>query len=281
LSFGEFRFLEEEMIEADFHVHTNFSTDSRTSPEAQIERAIELGFHTICITDHNDVQYPSRIVGPEYQLDAENYIKKIREMQAKYPGKIDVRLGVELGLQSQIAPEIKDFIKRHNVFDFVIGSSHLVHGKDPTQPSFWAGKTEQEGYRDYFESILENVKTFDEFSIYGHMDYVVRYSKSQSKSFNFDEFRPLFEEILRTIIGKGKGIEANTAGIRYIGYPHPCIEILKLYRELGGEIVTVGSDSHVPQYIGYGFDRAAELLKSVGFKYYTTFKDMKPKFWEL
>ena len=97
--------------------------------------------------------------------------------------------------------------------------------------------------------------------------------------YTFRKYGDVLEEILRTLIEKGKGLECNTNGLRVgLGAPNPSLEILKRYREMGGEILTIGSDSHFPEYLGYGFDRVGDMLKSCGFQYYTVFVNRKPEF---
>ena len=134
--------------------------------------------------------------------------------------------------------------------------------------------------KEYFESILENVKAFKKYNVYGHLDYVVRYGKN--KYFDFNDYKDVFKEILIIIIENGKGIEVNTAGLRKnLGYPHPHKDILKMYKDLGGEIITVGSDAHFSEHIAYKFDEAREYLKQVGFRYYTVFENQDSKFLKL
>lgn len=118
-----------------------------------------------------------------------------------------------------------------------------------------------------------------DFDVLGHMDYVVRYGKEKEKSYFLQDYAEITDEILRSLIMQGKGIELNTAGFKYgLGFAHPHISILKRYKELGGEVITVGSDAHQPENIAYDFDRAKEVLKDSGFKYYTEFKGRKPIF---
>ena len=149
-------------------------------------------------------------------------------------------------------------------------------------PEYFYDKTETEGYRLYFESILDNVTCIKDYDVYGHLDYVVRYGPSKSGNYIFKDYSDVFEAILKQIISDGKGIEINTGGLyKGLTFPHPKIEILKLYKELGGELITIGSDAHTPNYIGYGFDTAENLLKECGFKYYCTFKARKPIFHNL
>ncbi|MDR1391593.1 MAG: histidinol-phosphatase HisJ family protein [Clostridiales bacterium] len=269
------------MISADLHVHTNFSSDSNTSVEMQIEKAASIGLQTICITDHQDFDYPSRIQGPEYQLDVNKYFKKMNDMKNIYKEKIEVLTGVELGLMPNLKEKIQNFTKKYD-FDFLIGSSHLVNGKDPYFRSFYENRIEKEAYNEYFISILENVKKFDEYNIYGHLDYVVRYGPNKNKFFEFKDYAETIEEILKIIISKGKGIEINTSGLlRSLGYPHPHGEILKMYKKLGGEIITIGSDAHVSENIGFEFNTIENLLKNYGFKYYVVFRKRTPTFYKI
>lgn len=270
------------MIKADFHVHSEFSSDSKAGLSSIIERAIELDMDTICITDHHDMDYQKTVNNPlSFQLDVDRYIMAMEEIKKKYCSKIDILTGVELGLMSYLKDEIHKLVEEYK-FDFIIGSSHLVKGKDPYFKSFYEGRTEQQAYAEYFESILENVKSINDYNVYGHLDYVVRYGPNKNKYFKVSDYEDTLEEALKVIIQNGKGIEINTAGLRKgLGYVHPHKDILKLYKSLGGEIVTVGSDAHIPEDIGYGFKDAACLLQEVGFEYYTVFKNQQPEFYKI
>ncbi len=272
------------MIITDMHVHSHFSSDSNEAPEAIIETAIAKKFSYVYFTDHHDMDFPVSKEEPDmdFQLDFESYIKKLYELKEIYNKKIEVRFGVEQGICPQTAPHIASLSNQYP-FDFIIGSSHLtsLNNGDPYHPSYYEGKTNIEAYRQYFMSEVENVKLTDGFDVYGHLDYAVRYCPDKSFVYRFDDYRDIFEALLKLLIEKGKGIEINTAGIAKIGFPHPHIEALKLYKELGGEIITIGSDAHKKEDIGFGFDVAEELLQHVGFQYYTVFKERKPKFIKL
>ncbi len=269
------------MIRADYHVHSCFSSDSETPIKDIIETAISRGFDTICITDHNDIDFPVTDEGMDFQLDIEKYVAIVSALKNEYKNKITVCLGIEMGLMSHISEEVKKCVNSQP-FDFVIGSSHLVNKADPYYPEYYEGRTEVEAYRAYFESILENAKVIKDYDVYGHLDYVVRYGPTQNKNFKYDDYADIFEEILKQLITDGKGIEINTGGLyKNLGYPHPHMDILKRYRELGGEIVTIGSDGHTTDKIGYGFDKAEQYLLEAGFEYYTIFKGRKPEFRKL
>ena len=270
-----------KLLKADFHVHTEFSNDCSVKVESQIERAINLDLEYICFTDHCDMDYPSTYKESKYMLDTKSYIEKINLLKERYKSKIKVICGVEIGLMPYLKKRLNEYTNNYN-FDFIIGSSHLVRGKDPAITDFFAGRDEKAAFMDYFESILENVKTFKNYNVYGHLDYVVRYGPNKNKYFDFNDYKDLFEEILKIIIRNEKGIEINTAGLRKnLGYPHPHQDILKMYKDLGGEIITVGSDAHFPEHIAYKFDEAKEYLKEAGFRYYTVFENQEAKFLKL
>lgn len=259
------------MITADFHTHTSFSTDSDEPMEAAVAAMIDMGLKTVCFTEHMDMDYP----GGEFLLDTAAYREKLMQLKEQYTGRLEILFGVELGLMDYLAPRLREYLEEWD-FDFVIGSSHLVDGIDPYEPEYFGRYGDFNGILRYFESILANIKAFDNFDVYGHLDYVVRYSAA--KSYRPADYRELLDEILKTLISMGKGIELNTAGLKYgLGYAHPHPEILRRYRELGGEIITVGSDGHRAEHYAWDFNRAADILKSAGFEYYTVFRMRKPR----
>ena len=264
------------MIYSDYHMHTNYSSDSDATVESMIEKAISLGLKEIAITDHLDYQYPD----PEFPflLDYDAYTAKINDMKQKYDGKIIIRKGVEFGLQAHIKKETDDFYK-NGTFDFVIGSTHCVKGLELYGNYFYNGKTQHNAYLEYFEDLYNNVKIYDCFNVYGHMDYVNRYGNYDNRNLNYIEFREIIDEILKLLIKKDKGIELNTSGIKYgLGYIHPKIEIIKRYKELGGEIITIGSDAHSPEYVASHIKDAYEILRNVGLKAFTIFEKQQPYF---
>lgn len=263
----------------DTHMHCSFSGDCDSTPQSMIQAAISKGLSGICFTDHMDYDYPQYPDNPVFfEFDLHEYNTVIHSLQARYAGQIPVLYGIELGLQPHLADRHTQLL-RDNSFDFVIGSSHVVNGKDPYYASYYEGRTEREAYLEYFMSILENIQAFHDFDVYGHIDYVVRYGPDKNTFYSYAEYADIIDEILKLLIRFGKGMEVNTAGFRYgLGQPNPCEDILKRYRELGGEILTLGADAHAPEHIAYDFNRLPQLLKSCGFSYYTVFKNRKASF---
>lgn len=267
-------------MRADVHMHTNFSHDSQATPEEMIRGAISKGLEMICFTDHYDKDNLSW--GPEDIFEPEAYFAGLRPLQEKYRDRIDVRIGVELGLQPHLGDFYHEFVAEYP-FDFVIGSLHSIRREDIVygmehNPEF-RQMTDREFYRITLEEMLEDVKVSRDFDVLGHMDYMVRYGKEREKEYSYARYADLIDEILRTVIEKGKGIEVNMAGFKYgLPFAHPHPDVLRRYRELGGEILTVGADGHRPEHIAYDYGKVSEILKSCGFRYYTEFAGRKPVF---
>ena len=257
---------------ADCHLHTKFSDDSDTLPEAMAERALALGMSEICITDHYDMDFP----GGEFSLDTGSYQKALQALRQKYEGRLNIYTGVELGLQPQLHEKISRYLKEFS-FDYVIGSVHLVKGHDPYERDS-LDMTDEEMYREYFRFTLENVESVAGFHSLGHLDYAVRYGYDRGSSYSYRKYADLIDEILKALIRKDIALEVNTGGLRYgLGFPNPHPDVLRRYRELGGTMVTLGSDAHKPDGMGYGFPEAVSLLKEAGFNSITTFHGGKPK----
>jgi len=248
--------------------------------EEMIVKGISLGLTSMCFTEHMDMDYVYNT--PEetgiFELNTDSYLYDFIRFKEKYAGKIKLLFGVELGLQPHLGRRLVVYSKSYD-FDFIIASSHICNGRDPYYPSFFEGRSDEEAYREYFSSILENLKAFQNFDVYGHLDYVVRYGKTRDTEYCYDKYQDILDPILETILEAEKGIEINTGAINYgLRDLNPCIGILKRYRALGGEIITVGSDAHRPDALAKGFERAAEILTACGFRYYTVFENRMPEF---
>lgn len=271
------------MITSDFHMHTDFSGDCSTPARAMVEGAISKGLKRICITDHNDKDYPKHAdMGQKaFTFDVDDYFEALSLLKQEYAAKIDVRIGIEIGLQPHLGGYYRELVNKYP-FDFVIGSVHVVHGSDPYYKEMFQGRSDSEAYRETFQATLEDIEAVDDFDVLGHIDYVVRYGKHQAQEYSYTRYADELDEILKKVIDKGKGIEMNMAGFKYgLGFCHPHPDVLKRYRELGGEIVTIGADGHRPEHIAYDFDIAAGIMKDCGFKYYTEFIQRKPDFRQL
>lgn len=276
------------MIQYDTHLHSEYSTDSRTPVKSQLETAKKRGLSGVCLTDHMDYGFPEDqqpvdshpLSGPLFVFDPEDYRETLRTLRPSFP-ELEIMTGVECGLQ--LTPDIiknNRKLASEEGFDYMIGSLHLVDRKDPYYARFWEGETPETRVRAYFEQLLDNITAFHEFDSLGHLDYIVRYAPD---TFTYvpGDYREIIGEILRFLIRKDIALEINTSGWKSTEFPNPHPEILDWYVKMGGELVTVGSDSHVPEYVAFSFDRAARLLEKAGISQYTIYKNHYPVFHEV
>ena len=274
---------------ADYHVHTEFSDDSVYPMEDVIRDAVKMGMDEICITDHVDygvktdweegmeIQY--RKGDPLTNVDYPRYMEKIGRLREEYGRKITIRTGMEFGVQTHTIPQFEALFARYP-FDFIILSIHQVEDKEFWTQDFQRGRSQKEYNERYYQEMLDVVKAYKNYSVLGHMDLIKRYD--EAGIYPFGEVEPMIREILKVVIADGKGIELNTSFHRYgLAEPMPSMDIFRLYRELGGEIVTIGSDSHKPEHLGAYIGEGKEILKEAGFARFCTFENMKPVFYEL
>lgn len=260
----------------DCHLHTAFSGDSNTPARLQIERAISLGMKELTVTDHHD--YDSSFCEDDFELDLLPYLTALRDLREEYRDKIRINIGIELGLQLHIQEYLEQFHREWGAeFDFIIGSSHFIRSQDPYYPSFWENCGSKKGLEDFFDLSLKRVRALHPvFDSWGHLDYAARYAPDSHSVYSYSAFKEPIDSILKVLIQTGKALECNTGGLRSsLGQPNPDAEILKQYRRMGGELITIGSDAHIPEHLGYGFDRIRELLKQCGFHYYTIYHNRK------
>ena len=258
--------------------------------------AINKGLQEICFTDHvdygikRDYDDPRGIVYRQCDLVKPNiillanvnypeYYKKITELQKKYKNKIQIKLGLEFGMQKHTIDKYEILFKKYP-FDFIILSVHQQDDLETWTQDYQKGKTQKEYNEGYYNELLYLVKNYHNYSVLGHLDLIVRYDL-QGK-YPFELVKPIIEEILKEVIKDGKGIELNTSYHRYrVGDLTPSKDILKLYKELGGRIITIGSDSHKPEHLGAYIEEGREELRKLGFKEFCTYENMKPVFHKL
>lgn len=265
------------MIQSDCHMHTDFSGDSKTSMEEMVKKGIQMGLTVMCFTEHLDLEMPEETT-LDFVPDLDAYWESYQRIERQYRGEITLLFGIELGLAPHLAEKYERIIKKYP-FDFVIGSTHLVGGRDPYEGLCFQEKEEEELYRQYFRETAENLETFPQADACGHADYIVRYGPEKSKNYSYEKYREELNKVLRVLVEKQIALEINTAGYKYgLGEPNPAVSVIKRYKEMGGEMVTLGSDAHEPCYLAYDFWRAQEILKECGFRYYTVFRGRTPFF---
>lgn len=259
----------------DCHIHTNISHDGISSIEEYLKYASLIGVDEITFTEHYD-----DYTGLETKLktlDVLDYYNKY--LLYKNDEILKTNFGIEIGLQPDLVNEIENKVTQYH-FDFIIGSSHITCKKDMAMDkSFFEGYSRKEAYLRYFKEVLQNIILYNQFDVYGHLDYVVRYGGYDSKKIEYSEFKEILDEILTNLIKKDKGIEINTSGIRYgLGNPHPNVDVIKRYKELGGRIITMGSDAHKIQDLAKNFNEAFDILEDVGYKEIAIYHNRIPDF---
>lgn len=265
-------------------MHTEFSTDSQAPVRSMLDAAIKRGLGGVCVTDHMDLDFPPQdseeSIGeyPPFWFDVEEYFKVLTPIREEYRDRLDVRIGIEIGLQPHLGDRYREMVRVYP-FDYVIGSVHLIRGMDPYYGKLFAGRPDAEAYREAFVETLQCLEGVRDFDALGHLDYVVRYGKHQAEEYSYRKFADEIDAVLKKLISMGKGLEMNTGGLKYgLGFCNPHPDVMKRYRELGGEIVTIGADAHRPEHVAYDFKQAAEILKTCGFRYYAEYKERTPEF---
>lgn len=261
----------------DYHVHSSFSGDCKYSMEDMVKGALEKNIKKFCFTDHIDYDYGNYEM--DFVFDKDDYFNELEKVKSNYEGQIEILSGIELGMQPHLVDSIQKKISLKN-FDFIIMSIHTVAGKEMHEGELFANRDLLEAYCLYYSEMYEVLDKFNDFDIVGHINLIDRYVKyMNNKTIKLEEYKDYIEKVLKKIIDKDKGIEINTSGIRYgIDSYLPTVEILKLYKKLGGEIITIGSDAHTPEHIGFNYQEVVQLLRELNFKYLTIFKNRKKQF---
>jgi len=263
----------------DCHVHSFFSGDSELNPDIACKTAIEKGLSGMAFVDHMDYDFPNTT--DAFNIDFDEYFRYMDKVRESKKDMLKVLKGVEIGIQPHVLDVSTNLVNSYD-FDFVIGSVHIIGGEDPHDRQFYPGRTRDQAYARYLEEILFMIRNFKGFDVTGHFSYITRYCSYDDRSLRYNNHSDLFDEIFRELISRGKGFEVNTGSFRDKGdgcpVPEYDINILKRYRELGGEIICLGSDAHFSEHIAYKFNYFSEMVLRAGFKYMTYFENRKPVF---
>lgn len=260
-------------MRADYHIHTNFSVDSKLTMEEIILRSIELGLDEICFTDHVDYGVKNQYVDKQ-EVDYPEFIKEYNRLNEKYQDKITLKLGLEFGVQLETMNQYRDDMKKYD-FDFILLSCHQIDNKELWLNQYQEFKTQVEYNRGYYEYLYKLVDLFDDFSVVGHLDVIKRYD--QNGVLDDVYIMDLIDPILKRLIEKNKGLEVNTSSYRY-NLPDltPSTLILKRYYELGGRILTMGSDTHKIENLKDHFEEIIIQLREIGFTELYRYEKMRP-----
>lgn len=273
----------------DYHTHTVFSSDSMYPMEDCVKDAISIGIDEICFTDHVDYGIKddwedlrnNRATKKYFNVDYDKYFSDLDFLREKYKNQITIKNGLEFGIQKYNIEKYNKLFEKYPL-DFVILSIHQIDDKEFWDHGYQDGKTEKEYYENYFNEIYYIVQNYTNYCVLGHLDVMKRYDEKDGYN-PFVENKDIITKILKRVIADGKGIELNTSSIKYkLDDLMPSRDILKLYLELGGEILTIGSDSHCKKDLTNShIEELKQELKDIGFTKFTTFEKMKPTFHKL
>lgn len=264
-------------IPFDLHTHCTLSFDGKSTAEDMVRRAAELGIKHYALTDHIDLgSFPD----PDFDLEAtvNGAKEQIPSLREKYAESTELLYGVELG-QAVHERGRAEKLLAENPYDFVIGSTHNIRGHEDFYFLDYTDTDITALLDTYFDELLETAE-WSGFDVMGHITYPLRYiTGDHGIDVDMTRYLHIIDEILRTLIKNGKGIEINTSGLRQsYGKMFPGADIVRRYRELGGEILTIGSDAHCTADLGKGIEEGIKAAKDAGFDRIAVFKNRRPTF---
>ncbi len=257
----------------DYHIHTLFSCDSRLDPLQVCRRSIALGFREIAFTEHLDLDPQDEGYG---HYDYRAISDAITTLRSSLEGQICIRKGIEITYQKKREDEIRAFLEGKE-YDFIIGSVHLVGNYDISQESgtrrFFSECIREDAIHSYFETTLDLVLC-GLFDVLGHFEMLRRYAVRYTNDYTYGEYAENIDEVLSALIARGTTLEINTSGLRHLpGETYPRPEVIKRFIALGGTHLTIGSDAHLPEHIGYEIPALLGTLREMGINRLTTFRE--------
>ncbi len=246
--------------------------DSKTPLVALCRRALELGLSHICPTEHAD--FDPQDAGYGY-LNVTAYSRAVDACRQQLDGQIAILKGVEVDYHSRFDAEVRAFLARHT-FDFVIGSAHYADGLYIENALLEAYDLDT-AYRRYFNAVRE-VAASGLFDVVGHLDLLKRYRLPPGGVFDARRYADEIDAILRAAVETGTGLEINTSGLRQApAETLPGLETLRRYRQLGGQVLTLGSDAHRPEDLGKNIRDGLALARAAGFEAIAVFVARQPR----
>lgn len=265
----------------DSHLHTRYSFDAGMTLDKALQAAQEMGLNGFCITEHVDFDETINMEGYRPAPVAEYYhaYHDVRDRSRK-EGLL-VRLGLEIALKDEKSDAAtRDWIG-DVVPDFFIGSCHNTDVGDPYEDEYYLGRKRDEAYGIYLNNILQRIQSCDWFHVLGHYDYVAKHAPYVRRAVSYEDGPEVFDEIFRTLIRRGQGLEVNTSAQRDTDKALWGFDVLQRYVQLGGEFVTFGSDAHAPAQVGFRLKEAKQLAREAGVRYQAVFTAGKPEFFPL
>ena len=262
------------MMLVDYHVHSDVSEDSSASMREMADAEAAAGVQVLCFTNHCDLlHWQDGRPKPRCRVITDESAEKLAALRAAGDESIELRLGLELA-EGHADPALAAALAADARLDFVLGSLHLLPGYGDLYRQHYTTHAQCERMFDLYLDELQRVAELDFYDVLAHLGYARRYMwrDGVDAAMTLERFGAKIERLLRTVIDKGRGLELNCSGLRDGCGPFPSEEILLLYRSLGGETVTLGSDAHSPGNAGKGLAQGVAVLRHCGFDRVAVFR---------
>lgn len=263
----------------DLHSHTKYSADSTEIPENHIDTAIKKGCNIFGFSEHLDYDYIVNNLDV-IMTDVKAYYENTIRLKKIYSGRITLLCGIEFAFDKKAEPYYIETDKKYN-FDYIINSVHVAGGLDCYFQPYFEGKTKQNAYRQYLKQVLLSIDAAFDYQIIAHIGYVARNAPYENTNLNYNDHSKIIDDILKRIIERQKVLEVNTNVKTIKSLYLPTFEIIKRYYEMGGRLITYGSDCHQSARICDKYDIVIDMLKSIGFNELAYFENKIIKFEKL
>lgn len=259
----------------DCHVHSIFSYDCEYTMEKMIENSIKKKYKTIYFTDNYELLKDKNLY---FEFNLEEYWKEVKKNSIKYKDKIDILCGLEIGISTKEIGLLNNKINKVSL-DMVVLSLHRLEGNFFNDESFLKNKNPLKIYKDYYINLFDLISNYDNFEIVGHIDILDNYIRYFSEEINFEKYSYYVKAVIKKLVEMNKGLEINTSIYnKKKNQEINQLKILQLYRKMGGEFITIGSDAKTPEEIGQGYNKAVQIAKKAGFESICIFRKRLPNF---
>lgn len=261
----------------DLHTHSSYSFDGEEALEKMLESAYQKGVLFFGTAEHFDYD---QIFLPAFRhkrfVDEEAYFHHARHLQEDYEGAMHYLVGAEFGYSDSPLTQAryqKTVDTRHP--DYIINSMHTLHGEDYSDGTAFYIMDENgqrvlrdrlEVFREYMALVRRSLDVTYPYDIVGHLGYIARYAPYAEKGMPVMELQAEIDDILQTIVRKGKILEINSSTVELCV---PNLSIVERYYQLGGRKISFASDAHTKERVAAKYAEVAAVLKKIGFTYFT------------
>lgn len=257
-------------MKQNYHMHSLFS-DGKAPMEAMMAAAVAAGITHAAATDHHD------LLLDDYRIDdPAAYTATVDRCRQLCP-QLQIARGLEVDYRPETWARMQQQLPLFHL-DFILLSLHFIDGVDPAVEAYFEGRTQRQGYRLYLERLAQMLQAVDGPFVLGHITYVSKFISFQDTVLRYSDYPDELDTVLHLAVEKGFGIEINSSGLRNNAGLLPGVDIVRRYRELGGEILTLGSDCHHVEHVDFGLTEAHEAALAAGFRHVAAYQEQKPIF---